>query len=275
MKRFILTLCFLCCHPLMAQDVLKPGKKPSPVELKDASDLLERAKAAPAILKVGGYCFVELEKDLVLNWYVPPGSADLLKRTKMAPGETYEGFLIPKDKTAFEFITIPASTKLRYRLTATKPGRAQLLLLGNGATLNDPPVVVEAYDFIIGDAPPDDPITPVAPAGDLAKLAQADIKAGRGTQDNAKAYVAWLAKVSKNVEASESFKTYGEFYKSLSDGADTLAGPYDSVLPTMRKEVTKILTETLGGRMGDPFPIETRRKVSSALAGIVERLKGL
>lgn len=273
--RSVLLLAFLVGAQALGQDVLKPGKQPTPAEKQAAVDLLERSKANPTALKVGGYCFVELEKDVVLNWYVPPGSSDLLKRTKMAPGEGYEGFLIPKDKTAFEFVTIAPSDKLRYRLTATKPGKAQLLLLANGATLNDPPVVVQAYDFIIGDAPPDDPPGPVSPTGDLAKLALADIKAGNGTQEQARLYRSLLKQIAGSIEKTTTFQTYGDFYTSLSEQAAMLAGPADKSLITMRAEVSKILKAELGGNMGDPFPVEVRKKVADTFSKLVSRLEGV
>lgn len=272
-RKIVLAVCLLLMYrpwAIVAQETLTIGTVPTAAELStyEKVDKVKKAKASPKAMAKGGYKLAEIDTENKLKWYVM--GEDVLLKVFIPKGAEYTGWLVKDGETSFSLTTIPASTKNRYLLIAAKEGKATLILITNGATLQDEPVVLDAFQFEIGPQPDDDPVTP---KDELAKLALADIKAGNGTIAQAIKYRDFLTTVTNG--NMEVFKTYGDFYTSLHDGAMKMVGSADVVLPSMRAKVSEILKAQLGGKMGDPFPPATQAKVVDTLKGIVKRLESL
>lgn len=272
-RKMVLAVCLLIMYrpwAIVAQETLTIGTVPTAAELStyERVDKIKQAKASPKSMAKGGYKLAEIDTENKIKWYVMGG--DVLSKVYIPKGVEYTGWLVKDGETSFSLTTIPASTKNRYLLIAAKEGKATLLLITNGATLQDEPVVLDAFQFEIGPQPDDEPVTP---KDELAKLALADIKAGNGTLAKAMKFRDYLKTAAAgNLEV---FKTYGDFYTSLHDGALTLVGSADIVLPSMRAKVTEILKAQLGGKMSDPFPPATQAKVVDTLNSIAKRLESL
>lgn len=289
LRKFALALVLMlfCCHVATGQEIITIGPAPTQAEKATADKVnkLEKAKESPKKMLVGGYKLAEIDTTNKLKWYII--GKDVLVKVFIPKGTEYTGWLIAEGETERKLVTIPASTKDRYLLLAAMQGSTTLILITNGATLNDEPVVVDAFQFQIGEPEPDKP--PVI-LDALVKLAQADAKAGNGTLDQAAKYREFLRAASTSLMSSvrlelgryvdmpgqpSPFPTMGEFYTSLHDGAERLIGKADVSLPTMRAEIARIFKADIGGNMGDPFPPETRAKVATILSGVASRLDGL
>jgi len=273
-RKIVLAVCLLLMYrpwAIVAQETLTIGTVPTAAELStyEKVDKVKKAKASPKAMAKGGYKLAEIDTENNLKWYVM--GEDVLLKVFIPKGAEYTGWLVKDGETSFSLTTIPASTKNRYLLIAVKEGKATLILITNGATLQDEPIVLDAFQFEIGPQPDDD--TPVTPKDELAKLALADIKAGNGTIAQAIKYRTYLETVaSGNLTV---FSNYGEFYNSLHDGALKMVGSADVVLPGMRAKISEILKAQLGGKMSDPFPPATQAKVVDTLKGIAKRLESL
>lgn len=274
LRKFSLTLVLLLAYGRVAgQETMTIGPAPTAEEQAIANKVnkVQKAKESPKLIAYGGYKLAEIDTTNKLKWYVMPGGEDKLTKVFIPKGQAYTGWLVKDGETSFKMTTIDASTKDRYLLIGANVGQATLILITNGATLQDEPVVVEAFQFVIGDPPPD-PVKPPVTNDVIALAALSDIKAGKGTMDQAGKYRAYLRTVAASVPSSTSFANYGEFYTSFADGAERLIGKADTVLPGMRSEISKVFKAELGGKMADPFPPETRAKVAAILNAVASRM---
>jgi len=134
--------------------------------------VIDRTKTEPVYLKANGYALANIDFPRKLKCFAVQGSDDCLKFLPLPKGTAYEGLLVNNTTGELSWTRIePDKDKDRYLVIGIKQGAASILWIANGATLDEEPVVVKAYHFVVGKpAPkPDDP--PVLIVLQLVQLA--------------------------------------------------------------------------------------------------------
>ncbi len=154
MTRFALLLLLLLPMVARGQDVISVSKMPSPDQVASAKDIIKKAQSDPVVLRANGYALANIDFAQKLKCYPVPGSDDCLKFLPIPKGTAYEGLLVSNSTGELSWTRIePDKDKDRYLIIGVKQGTSTIIWIANGATPNDEPVVIAAYQFVVGKKP--------------------------------------------------------------------------------------------------------------------------
>lgn len=154
MTRFALLLLLLLPLAARGQDVISVSKMPSPDQVASAKDIIKKSQSDPVVLRANGYALANIDFAQKLKCYPVPGSDDCLKFLPIPKGTVYEGLLVSNSTGELSWTRIePDKDKDRYLIIGVKQGTSTIIWIANGATPNDEPVVVAAYQFVVGKKP--------------------------------------------------------------------------------------------------------------------------
>lgn len=165
LKALLTTVLLLVASTCFAQEQIRSSDKPTPTQVKAALDLLQKDKADPNVLAVGGYGFIEVTPGETAYWQVMPGSTGLVDREFVPKGTVVKDWYVAKGDTKFTYQTIPSSDKDRYIVKGILQGQSTLIKIVPGATKDIEPAV-SYFHFQMGDVVvvPDKPVpTPDKP----------------------------------------------------------------------------------------------------------------
>lgn len=264
-----------------AQDSLSLSKMPSKEAVQSAKELIKSASSTPTKLRQIGYALIDIKIEGELTNYVPPGSDDCIKTLFIPKNSAYEGWLLNKDEAQPRWTRIEPVAWDRVLVTGTSNGSATLIWM---TVVNNKAVVIAAFQFQVGNAPPKpvDPVDPAPvdpvpdPSDTLVSAARSDIKAGKGTANDAQAYSMIYLLYSTQVKNDKNLKNVGDLYKEMNIKIDTLLGDdIEKAFPTLRKAVGAELRGKIPTNAGQVLDDATRATISNALASIYTRLQGV
>jgi len=284
MTRFALLLLLLLPLVARGQDVISVSKMPSPDQVASAKDVIDKSKTEPVYLKANGYALANIDFPRKLKCYPVQGSDDCLKFLPLPKGTTYEGLLVNNVTGELTWTRIePDKDKDRTLVIGIKQGAATILWIANGATLDEEPVIVKAYHFVVGKpAPkPDDPpvIIPDDPLTQKLRVAaNADYLAGKAD----KKILLPLAGIYEGAAGGvfpASVVTVGDLDNLLYQArlAAKLPEP-DVVYPTMRKTIQQEIYAKLGIDLNSGSEVlteDTKRLAKAAFGQIAVALENL
>lgn len=286
-SRFACVLLLLCtwCHVAPAQQIIDATTAYTPAQVAEAKRNLEKwqgivtsGQAGAYSITEGGYLVAKIDDARGKLLWLPQGNRDSITKVVIDPGQRFVGLLVPAGETKPRLVTIEPETFKRVLLIGVKPGEVQLSIIANGKDGAEPEelrTVSVAVSPLVQPGPPK-PVEPkpedIKSDDKLVLAALEDIKAGKGTIQQAMNLVAFYARVGQTIEGTDVFKTYGDFYGSLVECGKALAGEPGAVLPSFRAQVAEHYKQAIGGTMAQAFDKEAQAKVARVFKELSARL---
>lgn len=223
-----------------AQEKLVLQEMPSPAAIIKAEDTIRAAKKSAVNLKFGGYATIEIKIEGNLETYVVPGSDDCITTEPIEKGKSKSGFMVDKNESQFKWTTIPAADVNRVNVYGTAPGTSTLIWM---TVKEGKPVVVAAFQFVVGDPQPQpEPPAPKPPVPSdplIERLRQAAVKdAVSGKSDKV-----WLPRLALIYETASnipaSIKNLEQLEAALYENRVQIGMPEPDVLFTNLRQAIK------------------------------------
>lgn len=284
-RLWALVLLFTWCHVAPAQAVIDATAAYTPAQVAEARKNLEKwqgivtsGQAGAYTITEGGYMLAKVDDARGKLLWLPQGNRAAITRETIEAGQRFKGRLVPAGETKPRIVTIEPEPYKRVILIGEVPGEVQLSIIANGKDGAEPEELRTVSMTVVPLVPPVPPKPPEPKPEDIKsddKLVMAaleDIKAGKGTIQQAMNLVAFYSRVGQTIEGTDVFATYGDFYTSVAECGKALAGEPGTILPTFRAQVAEHYKQAIGGTMAQAFDKDAKAKVASTFKAMAARL---
>lgn len=236
--------------PAQAQAEVILGGNVTPEQIEAAKNTLAAASAKKIELAVDEYQIVIPDKSVTGPILWLPFNAAALDVDYVPANTPYAAKVKLKGEAVATHHRFAAKPYPWALIGGKAPGAATFMLIINGKTATDAPTLLDQLELtIVGNKPkppdpgPVDPVDPPAPSTDpIVIAAQADIKAGKGTANDVKAYANIYTSYASKITNTTTIVTVNDLYKAMNSEIDNLLGSdIDKTLPSLRRAMAKEL----------------------------------
>lgn len=268
----LLTLLLPCL--LHAQEERALTRRPKPVELAAARDMIRNDADKTTNLKYGGYATIRIEVAGELTSYVVPGSDDCIKTEIIPKGKSHASFKV-RNTSDDGFVWVEVEPDAKY-------DRLLVQGFGNGTSTvlwltveNGKPVVVDGFKFVVGKpkppAPPPDTLTDFEKQ--LKAAMERDVAASKGTRQHAEKLAAVYRAAANNLPTAS---TVDALYRAMQQAFTAEGVPSPSAsLTTMRQAIAAELNKRLPTEADKQLTLEDRNRVTAAFNYMADSIEAI
>lgn len=273
----------LIALPIQAQAEVILGGNVTPEQIEAAKNTLAAANAKKIELAVDEYQVVIPDKSVTGPILWLPFNAASIDVDYVPANTPYAAKVKLKGETVATHHRWTAKPYPWALIGGKAPGAAVFMLVINGKTAADAPTLLDQLELtIVGNKPkppvpdPVDPIDPPAPSTDpLFLAALADVKAGKGTVNDVKAYINTYVAYSSKVMNSTSLVTVGDLYNAMKKEIEDLLGTDTTkTLPSLRLAMQKELDGKIPTNPALKLK-DYRDTIAAEFTDVAKRLQGV